>query len=189
MAMDSNAVIIPGRGAIFTADPTTAPPAYKTMTPDLPGQGWTCLGHTSKDNNVALGKDGGDSTQYNSWWEDALAVTYESVSWSITVNALQIDAGVLDLAFSGDLDDDGGYVVPSVVNAVEKALFVLALQGTKRMGLYLPKVSITLGDAPEFDPGALFEVPLSANVLSADNALMKWYHPALDAALAAQNAG
>ena len=181
--MNAANVIIPGRGAIFTAAPLTDAPAYKSMTPDMPGTGWTSLGHTSKDNAVALSKDGGDVTQFDSWWTAAIAVIYGANSWKINVNALQIDAGVLDLAFNGTVDTDGGYIVPAAVEAVDKALFVLAIQGDKRMGLYLPKVSITLGDAPSFDPTKLFEIPLTAAVLADENTLMKWYHPGLEAAV------
>lgn len=186
MGMNAANVMIPGRGAIFTAEPLTTPPDYKMMTPDTPGEGWTCLGHTSKDNSVALSKSGGDVTSFDSWWTSALAVIYGSNTWNITVGALQIDTGTLDLAFNGTLDpEDGGYIVPAAVEAVDKALFVLAMQGNKRMGLYLPKVSITLGDAPTFDPTKLFEVPLSAAVLADENTLMKWYHPGLEAIAAA----
>lgn len=180
MGMNAANVMIPGRGAIFLAAPLTDAPAYKTMTPDTPGTGWECLGHTSKDNSVALSKSGGDVTSYDSWWSSALAVTYGSNTWNITVGALQIDAGTLDLAFNGTVDTDGGYIVPAAVQAVDRALFVLAMQGDKRMGLYLPKVSITLGDAPTFDPTKLFEIPLSAAVLADENTLMKWYHPGLE---------
>lgn len=178
--MNAAAVIIPGRGAVFSADSGTTPPAYLTMTPAAPGTGWTCLGHTSKDNSVALNKDGGDATSYDSWWQAALAVTYDPNKWSVNVNPLQMEVGVLDLAFNGSLDEDNGYIVPSSIVAVEKALFVLAMQGTNRMGLYLPKVSITLGDAPSFDPTKLFEIPLTGQILDSDGALMKWYHPALE---------
>lgn len=178
--MNAANVMIPGRGAIFTAPVLTAAPDYKTMTPDAPGVGWECLGHTSKDNSVALSKSGGDVTSFDSWWTSALAVIYGSNTWSVSVGALQIDAGVLDLAFNGTVDTDGGYIVPATVQAVDKALFILAVQGTKRMALYLPKVSITLGDAPTFDPSKLFEVPLSAAVLADENTLMKWYHPGLE---------
>lgn len=174
-------VMIPGRGAIFTADPGTEAPDYLTLSPTASGPDWTCLGHTSKENAVALGKSGGEATSFGSWWADALAVIYDAVSWDISVGALQIDKGVLDLAFSGSIDTDGGYIVPAAVNAVDKAVFVLAMQGTKRMGLYLPRVSITLGDAPTFDPSKLFEVPLKGTVLADENALMKWYHPGLTA--------
>lgn len=180
--MNAANVIIPGRGAVFIAAPLTVAPDYKVMTPELPGTGWESLGHTSKENAVTLEKEGGEATTYDSWWAAALAVVYESNSWTVSVNALQIDAGVLDLAFNGSVDTDGGYIVPASVEAVDKALFILAVQGTKRMGLYLPKVSITLGDAPTFDPTALFEVPLTAAVLTDENVLMKWYHPGLEPA-------
>lgn len=178
-------VIIPGRGAVFTAAPgIDSIPDYKTISPDAPGTGWTSLGHTSVDNAVSLGTDGGDATTYDSWWQAAIAVTYASKTWTVTVNPLEISPGTLDLAFGGALEtssDNGGYIVPADVIAVEKALFILALQGTKRMGLFLPRVSITLGDAPTFDPTKLLEIPLTANVLAEDSwGLMEWFHPALD---------
>lgn len=179
--MNAANVIIPGRGAIFLAAPGTAPLEYKTATPETPGlTGWTTLGHTSKDNSVALAKDGGDVQTFDSWWQSALAVIYDPTTWSVTVNALQIEKGTLDLAFNGTIDTDGGYIVPSQVEAVDKAMFILALQGTKRMGLYLPHVSITLGDAPSFDPSKMFEIPLNAAILADNDMVMKWYHPGLE---------
>lgn len=184
--MNASNVIIPGRGAVFLADPGTDAPNYKTISPDNLPAGWASLGHTSKDNAVSLSTDGGDATTYDSWWTAAIAVTYDAKTWSVTANALEISQATLDLAFGGELETDsetGGYVVPSEVVAVDKALFVLAMQGTKRMGLYLPKTSVTLGDAPTFSPDALFEIPLSAQVLADDvKGLMEWFHPALDKA-------
>lgn len=179
--MNAANVIIPGRGAIFLAAPSTAPLAYKTATPDVPGTaGWACLGHTSKDNSVALSKDGGEAQSYDSWWAAALAVVYDPTTWNVTVNALQIETGVLDLAFNGTIDTDGGYIVPAQVEAVDRAVFILAMQGTKRMGLYLPRVSITLGDAPSFDPSKMFEIPLTGAILADGDKVMKWYHPGLE---------
>ena len=63
--------------------------------------------------------------------------------------SLQIDRTTLDLAFNGVVDpEDYGYIVPSAITAVERALFILAVDGTERLGLYNPRASITLGDAP-----------------------------------------
>jgi len=177
--MNAANVIIPGRGAIFLAPPLTVAPDYLTITPEAPGVDWVSLGHTSKDNTVALSKEGGEAETHDSWWASALAVIYGATKWNVTIAALQMEADVLDLAFNGTVDTDGGYIVPSQVESVDKAMFVLALQGTKRMGLYLPKVSITLGDAPTFDPTKMFEIPLAAAVLADENMLMKWYHPGI----------
>lgn len=178
-------VIIPGRGAIFTAAPGATPPDYHTLTPLNPPVAWSSLGHTSVENNVALSKDGGEATFYDSWWEAAIAVTKSPTNWSVTVGALELSKNTFDLAFSGELEEataTGGYLVPSDITSVNKALFILALQGEKRMGLYLPSVSVSLGDAPSFDREALFEIPLSASILSYNGNSMEWFHPSLDKA-------
>jgi hypothetical protein len=187
-APDSSNVIIPGRGAIFVAPVGTAFPNYKTVTPTNVTGPWVCIGHTSVDNQVALSKDGGDSTTYDSWWANGIEATYAPNVWSLTANALEMTKANFDLAFNGTQETTsttGGYLVPANVQAVNMALFVLAVSGsgTKRMGLGLFQASITLGDAPEFDREALFELPLAAQVLAnADGNVMEWFHPKLDKA-------
>lgn len=182
--MNPDKIMVPGKGAFFLANPGTTPPNYKTLNPTAPPTGWACLGHTSTENPVTLTKDGGEATKFGSWWSPSIAVTYSDVEWSLTVNALEISKTTLDLAFSGKLEtttETGGYLVPSSIQAVEKAAFILAVQGTKRMGLYLERISISLGDAPSFSPDALFEVPLSAQVLAGATGFpMEWFHPSLD---------
>jgi hypothetical protein len=183
MGLNNSAVFLPGRGIPFVAAPDTAPPDYKTMTPANPGPGWTALGHTSRENNASYTKNGGEAETKGTWWTPALRTTYSPVNWLLTVNSLQIDRDTLDLAFNGTVDpDDHGYIVPSAITAVERALFILAVDGTDRMGLYNARASVTLGDAPSFDPAAFLEVPLSASILDSDElgGIMKWYHPALE---------
>jgi hypothetical protein len=181
--MNSSNVIIPGKGAAFIAEPGATPVNYKTVTPSTLPVGWKSLGHTSVENQVALSKEGGEATIYDSWWEAAIDVTRSPNQWGVTVNALELSKDNFDIAFNGELEtttETGGYLVPADVVAVEKALFILAVQGTKRMGVYFPKVSMTLGDAPEFDRESLFELPLSASIMTYEGAVMEWFHPALD---------
>lgn len=182
-APNSGNVIIPGRGAIFVAPVGTAFPNYKTLTPQNVATPWRCIGHTSVENNVALSKDGGDATTYDSWWEVAIESTYAATQWSVTANALEMTKENFDLAFNGAQEitsTTGGYKVPSDIQASQLSVFILAVQGTKRMALGLYKVSLTLGDAPEFDREALFELPLSGTILGVDGYVMEWFHPALD---------
>lgn len=187
-APSADNVIIPGKGAIFVAEVGATPPDYKTVTPTAPGQGWVCLGHTSVENNVSLSKDGGDPTSYDSWWDSGIDVTYASTSWTMTVGALEITKANFDLAFNGEAEEattNGGYLVPSSIVASKKAIFVVAIQGDKRLGLYIPNASISLGDAPTFDREALFEVPLSASLLAYEGNVMEWFHKNLDKAVQA----
>jgi hypothetical protein len=182
-APDASNVIVPGKGAIFIAEPGATPPDYKTITPLTPTDGWVCLGHTSVENNVELSKDGGDSTSYDSWWEPGIEVMYASTTWTLTVGALEVTKANFDLAFNGEAEEattNGGYLVPSAIQATKKAVFVIAVQGEKRLGLYLPQVSISLGDAPTFDNESLFEIPLSGSILSYEGNVMEWFHKSLD---------
>lgn len=182
-APDASNVIIPGKGAIFVGEVGATPPDYKTVSPSAPGEGWTCLGHTSVENNVELSKDGGDPTSYDSWWEPGVEVTYASTTWTVNVGALEITKANFDLAFNGDQETNstsGGYLVPAAIEATKKAIFIIAVQGTKRLGLYLPNVSVSLGDAPSFDNEALFEVPLSGSILAYEGSVMEWFHKSLD---------
>lgn len=184
MAMDDGATIIPGRGTIFIGPVGTTPPAYKTVDPNTPSTfaGWDCVGHTSRENNVSLSKDGGDATTKGSWWSEALRVTRESVDWGLTFNSLQVDRFTMGLAFGGGVVQAGGYIVPDAVVSVEKALFVLMVDGANRMGIELYRADMTLGDAPEIATDDFFEIQIAATALSSQGKRMKWHAPAFDAA-------
>lgn len=183
-APSASNIIIPGKGAIFKGAVGADVPNYKTLSPlGTQTGGWSCLGHTSKENMVSLSKDGGDVTSFDSWWEAAIDVQRAPLTWGVTVNTLEVTKDNFDLAFNGKLETEsetGGYLVPADIQATEIALFILAMQGTKRMGLYIPRVSISLGDAPSFDAEALFELPLSASILSYEGNVIEWFHPSLD---------
>lgn len=185
MALNNAATILPGRGTVFVGEPGVAPPDYKAIDPldESTYPDLECIGHTSRDNTVALSKDGGDATQIGSWWDEALRTSYESTTWGLTVNSLQVDALTLGLAFGGGTAQDGYFAVSAATQAVNKALFVLCVDTSARMGLWFPNTPITIGDAPEIAVDKLFEVQLSASVLT-DNATgerFRIYHPALDA--------
>jgi hypothetical protein len=187
MGFNAAATIIPGKGTVLVADPDTeAPLDYLTLDPmnlTTSAPGWDAMGHTSRENNVALSKDGGEATQMGSWWDEALVTDYDSVNWSITVNSIQIDALTLGLAFGGGTLDatKGYYDVAGSIVPQDKALFVLIVSGAKRMGIYIPNTSITIGDAPEIATDAFFEIQLSASMLNSPTTGNRFriYHPAL----------
>lgn len=196
MGFNSNATTIPGKGTVLVADPDTAPPAdYLTLDPtatdvatgEVTGAaGWEALGHTSRDNNVALAKDGGDVTSSGSWWDEVLRSVRAATNWTVTINSIQIDATTLGLAFGGGTLDTvaGSYDVGDIVPQ-NKALFILIVDnGGNRLGLYIPNTSVSIGDAPEFAIDAFFEIQLNAAIQNSATTGKKfrWYHPALKAA-------
>lgn len=178
MALNPNALILPSRGTVFVGPVDTAPPTViqlATISPTSPPTGMQCVGHTSRENLPAYSKDGGDATQYGSWWDDAIATSYDPVTWSLTFNSLQTDELTLGLAFGGgELDDEAGTYDFGNVTAVEKSLLLLMTDGTKRRGFYHPNTSITLGDAPEIAVDSFFEIQLSAQLLNSASTTAAW---------------
>ncbi|GIT80180.1 hypothetical protein LLS1_18490 [Leifsonia sp. LS1] len=176
MGVDKTALIVPGHGTLFIADANTALPANPLTAFTLKGtppSGWENIGHTSKDNTAAFNRDGGDATQLDSWLEDNVDTVYAATNWSLGFNPIQVDKNSLDLGFNGWVDPaDGGYVIPSSQDGIDKALFLLATDGTGALGFYMPDTTISTGDAPSMDTSKFFEIPLSASIHAADEAVI-----------------
>lgn len=180
MAVDATKLIIPGHGAVFQAAKNTSPgpdPLTKFKLTSTSVAGWTHLGHTSKANTISFSKEGGEATTLGTFLADAVRVINSSVSWSVSVPALQFDEDILDLAFNGDWDPvTNGYIVPGSPAPVDTALFLYFEDNTGSLGFWLPNNSVTLGDAPSVDTENFLELPLSASILSVDSSIM----PAVD---------
>lgn len=176
MALSDNAVIIPGRGYAFINDtPGAAPPADTPaevaaldLEADTLATDWRNLGHTSRDNNVSLGRDGGEVTVKGSWQNAALRTQKSPVVWTIGIAALQIDNDVLRLYFGGgDVTQPDSFGLPDTPVSQEVALYVVLVDGDTRLPLYFPKVDIGGADAIEVDPENFLEFALAATVLKA----------------------
>lgn len=185
MGFNPAATIIPGKGTVLVADPDSEVPGdYMTLDPmALPAESpWQALGHTSRENTVAMSKEGGEASQSGSWWEEALDSSYEATTWGLTVNSLQVDALTLGLAFGGGQLDAtvGSYMVRDVVPQ-RKALYILMVGGNTRMGIYVPNTTVSVGDAPEIAIDSFFEISLSAAILNSptSGARFGFFHPAL----------
>jgi hypothetical protein len=173
--INSDAKIVPGHGTLFFAPKNTAVPANPlsafTLT-GTPPTGWENIGHTSKTNTAAFSRDGGEATKKDSWLADGIATVYDSVNWGLTINPIQIDKNTMDFAFNGQFDTDGGYIVPAAAGGLERALFLLATDGTGALGFYLPNSSVTLGDAPSITTDDFFELPLAASIQTVDDSVI-----------------
>lgn len=175
MSVDASALVIPGHGTVFTATKNTDPPATPltafTLTGSAPS-GWTNLGHTSKANTIAFTKEGGEQESVATFLADSVRTTTSETSWGVNIPALQFDVENLALAFNGDFDaGTGGYTV-ATPSPVERALFLYFKDTTGALGFWIPNAVVTLGDAPTVDPTQFFELPLSAKIQSADNAVI-----------------
>lgn len=190
MALTDGAVVLPGRGYVYTHDtPGTATPAATQAALDALdldaatiATGWNNMGHTSRENSVALAKDGTDPETKGTWQKPNLRQTTGTTTWSLGIPALQIDNSVLAMYFgAGDITDPDAFHVLPNASPVEKAFFLVLVDGSSRTGLYLPKASVSSDDAPEFDTENFTEFSLKAVIEdhSGSSGLMSWYKAGL----------
>lgn len=190
MALSDTAVMLPGRGYLFrNPTPGAAPPADTAaelaaldLTAATLATGWKNMGHTSRENAVALDVDGDDPETKGTWQAPSLRQTAATRTWSIGIPALQFDNDTLAGYFGdGDITDPDVFHVLDGAAALEDALFIVLVDGSSRAGIYLPKVSLGADDTPEFDPEEFVEFPIKATVLSHSGAagLMSWYKAGL----------
>lgn len=172
MSVDATTLVIPGHGTVFHAPVNTKPPATPLEAFDLQTDGpspWVNLGHTSKQNTIAFTKEGGEKESIDTFLADAVRTTSSSVTWGVTIAALQFDEDTLDLAFNGEFDTTtGGYTVatPAPLSA---ALFLYFQDTTGSVGFWIPNTEVSLGDAPSVDVAQFLELPLSVSILSASS--------------------
>lgn len=189
MALDSSAVVLPGTGYLFAHDTVgTAPPAVTASTiaalnleSATLATGWNNIGHTSRDNNVTLGRDGGDRTTKGSWQSPALRETVAPITWTFGFKSLQVSNETFTMYFGG-----GGvatvdrFDVPDVATPVEKALWIVMVDGAYRLPLYLAKVSMLGGDPIEADVENFLQLDIVATVLkNTGTPLISFYNDAL----------
>lgn len=178
MALDDAAVLKPGTGYIYLADPDTAKP---TVTDPLdPGVGWSNLGHTSLSNGISFGRNGDSPETLGSWQNPALRTTAPTITYTLTINALQASVETYQLYFGAGpeaVQPDGSFRIPARPTAQVRALLVIAVDGTVFLPLWHPRVSLVGSDAITFDPNALAEFPVTATFLGSsllDGALGEW---------------
>jgi hypothetical protein len=190
MALSDTAVMLPGRGYFFTnPTPGAAPPADTQaeldaldLTAATLATSWVNGGHTSRENAVALDKEGDDPETKGTWQAPSLRTTSPVTTWKIGVPQLQFDNAALSRYFGeGDISDPDVFHVLSGAASVEEAMFLVLVDGSSRVGLYQPKVSWSHNDAPEFDPEEFVEFPTIGTVLDHTGAsgLMSWYKAGL----------
>lgn len=175
MPLNDNATVLPGRGTIllhntpgtvFDEDMLDALDLDAT-TPALPS-GWTWLGHTSRENNVALSKSGGEVTTKGSWWNAALRGSKTPTEWGVTVNSLQIDADTLALAFPGGALNatTGVFEIPETESLVDRAALIYIQDGTRHMGIWFSKLACSLGEPPSIDVENFLEIQIAGTALA-----------------------
>ena len=130
--------------------------------------GWTSLGHTSRDDLPEFGFDGGDTEVRGTWQNESLReVVTEPIADYLTIMLAQFDIPTFELYYGknasktpGVFGVSGGTQVP-----VEKALFIIIQDGDTKIGFYAPKASIRRDDSISLAVDEFAMLPVRATFL------------------------
>ena len=194
MALNKDAVYTAAKGYIFTAPiDTTAPtvaqitgfdsgtPAMETFASDgITPQTWDIVGHTARDELPVFGYEGGDVETRGTWQAEVIkTVVTEPASDYVTFNVHQFDKSNMEFYYgqtSSDADPNIYSVTESGVTAVERALLIVIVDGTYKLGFYAPSTEIRREDSIELAVDEFAYMPLRATLTKSDVApvLFSW---------------
>lgn len=191
MALEDTATQIAGLGSVWTGvvgtatKPTTTQLATFVSAGTVP-TGWTNLGHTSIDDILAPGQDGGDSEVKGSWQNPSLrtVITSTAVDYFVIKSLQVVDNTVLSLYYGGgDATVADEFGVPDSPVATELATCIVIVDGTTPTAIYMPKASWLREDSMEFATDDFTTAPLRCTALKYNtNKRIYWISDALGAA-------
>ena len=196
MAQNDNAVLTAAVGYIYTAPVGTAPPvpsAISALNLENPASwaatGWTSVGHTSEGDLPEFGFEGGDTEVRNSWQKKKLreVMTEDPVDY-LTSQLQQFDGDALELYYGANASATPGvFGVAGTGNTrLERAIFVVIVDGTFRIGFHAHKASIRRDDSISLDTEDFGSLPVRATFLQyQSNLLFSWINITLINATAA----
>ena len=145
-------------------------PASVTVASDVATapNGWTNIGHTSRDDLPEFGFDGGDSEVRGSWQNESLReVVTEPIADYLTIFLAEFDLESFELYYGrnssktpGVFGVAGGTQVP-----VETALLIIIVDGDTKLGFYAPKASVRRDDSIQLAVDEFATLPVRATFL------------------------
>lgn len=153
--------------ATFTGG--TAPNVTVTKVPLAAGGAWKNIGHTSRDDLPEFGADGGETETRGSWQNASLreVVTDQAADYCV-MRLLQFDADAMELYYGLNKSTTPGVfgVADGTSVPVEKALFMVIVDGAHRVGFYSPKSSFRREDSIQLAVDEFAAFPVRATFLS-----------------------
>lgn len=145
-------------------------PATVTVASDVATapNGWTNIGHTSRDDLPEFGFDGGDTEVRGTWQNESLReVVTEPIADYLTIFLAEFDTESFELYYGrnasktpGVFGVSGGTQVP-----VEVALFIIIVDGDTKIGFYAPKASVRRDDSVQLAVDEFATLPVRATFL------------------------
>lgn len=149
-------------GQLQGVDPVLGFASGATATVSTALNGWTMVGHTSREDLPEFGNEGGDSEIKGTWQNAALREKVEAISDYVVIKVNQIDRQTFTLYYgpSSTPNVPGVFGIAGNSSPVEKAMLVVIVDGDLNLGFTAPKASFRRDDAFEFatDDFATFPV-------------------------------
>ena len=155
-------------GQLQGVDPVLDFTTGATATVSTALNGWTMLGHTSREDLPEFGNEGGDSEVKGTWQNATLKeVQTEAISDYVVIKINQIDRSTFLLYYgpSSTPSVPGVYGVAGNPVAVERALLVVIVDGDVNLGFNAPKASFKREDAFELATDEFAAFPVRATFL------------------------
>ena len=164
MALKDNAVLVIDTGNYFLAEPGTAAPANLLE----PGAEWDNVGHTSLEDILGLGSEGGEATILGTLQSKSLRTSYSARTETMTFTLQQFDEDSLKLYFGRNMDyidgDKRFMGVPETPQPTVAAFLIIFVDQEEHFAFYVPRAEILRGDDMEFgETGAIMGLPLSVS--------------------------
>ena len=130
--------------------------------------GWSTVGHTARDDLPEFGFDGGDTEVRGTWQNENLReVVTQPISDFLTIFLQQFDMQSFELYYGQDASKQAGVfgVKGGTPAPVEKALFIIIVDGDTKIGFYAPKASIKRDDSISLATDEFASLPIRATFL------------------------
>lgn len=161
---------IAGIGHVYYGNPDTEAPNLDGFNfgdgSTLEPSGWTWLGDTSSENLIEFETDGGDTSTKRTWDRQSVRSTREAVTNKVTMNAVNLGADTMKVAFPGSTYDAAKRAWDIELDASsEKAILVVVVDGQLVSGFLFRRVSLA-GNMPSLKLDNFTEVKISGTLLS-----------------------
>lgn len=148
------------------------------VTAGAAANAWVQVGHTSRGDLPEFGQDGAKTELRGSWQNEALReVTTEAGADFVSLWLLQVDVQAFELYYGANASKTSGVfaVASGAQKPLEKALFIVIVDGDRRVGFYSPKASFKRDDSIEMAVDDFAALPVKATFLSYGSApKMEW---------------
>ncbi|AOZ62774.1 major tail protein [Rhodococcus phage Yogi] len=152
-----------------------------TVTETAITNGWAPIGHTSEGDLPELGFEGGDTEVRNTWQRTGLREVNTDTPFDyMTMKLAQFDASGFQFYYGDNASTVEGVfgVDSSVIKPVERALFMLIVDGDLRVGFRAAKASIRRDESISLATDEFGTLPVRATFIKhPGNHLFEWITP------------